>query len=309
MSTKEKTFGNTLAIFTAAFLALIKITTAYFTHSAVIFALALDSVGDVISALINRFFLMEAEKPADADHHFGHGKIENFAALLQSGFLILLSIGIVYKAAHNILTETIVTKEEIGIFVLIFVMVVGWFVAKKIEALAQKADSPILQTDALHLKADVYTHFATIVVLLIIKWLPLNHISIIDPIASIILASYIAYSAGPIFKASYDTLVDKALSEQQNETIKNLIFVHYPRIVEFKNLRTRKLGSDKNISFDLIVCRKITLQEAHDITDTVEKDIEIKIPRSQVFIHTEPCDKRHCATLSDCIYDKTAHKS
>ncbi len=304
MSSKEKALGNTLAIVTATFLALIKITAAYFTHSAIIFGLALDSVGDVISALINRFFLMEAEKPADADHHFGHGKIENFAALLQSGFLILLSFGIVYKAAHNILTETAVTKEEMGILVLIFVMIVGWIVAKKIESLAKKADSPLLQTDALHLKADVYTHFATIVVLIVIKWAPFPQAFIIDPMASIILASYIAYSAGKIFKSSYDTLVDKALSNQQNETIRDLIYNHFPRIVEFKNLRTRRLGSDKNISFDLIVCRKITLQEAHDITDTVEKDIESKVPRAKVFIHTEPCEKRHCLTLNDCLYDR-----
>ncbi len=274
---------------TAAFLAILKLIFAYLTNSVAILSLALDSIGDLMSSLFSLFFMKEAEKPADAEHPYGHGKFENIATFIQGFILIGSAILVSYRAVGKLLAHEETTKVGLGILVVIICFVVSYIVGKKVDSVGVQNDSSLLKVEALHLLMDSYLYLV-VLISLILSWVGF---SIFDPIASLGVAGYIAWVSGKVLKSSFDVLTDRALETSENEEIIRIIKDHYPTILGYDRFQSRKSGSKKMINFRLFICRKISLGRAHDVVDHIEQEIHKKIHNSDVFIHPEP-------TKEDC---------
>ncbi|MBI4040766.1 MAG: cation transporter [Deltaproteobacteria bacterium] len=274
---------------TAIFLSILKLSVGMYTDSMAILALAVDSFGDVISSLFNYFFLSKAQEPADAEHHYGHGKFENFASFIQ-GFILAGTAGVViYRAILKLMEPMPLFHVELGMVVVVLSFALSFVVGRYVQRIAVSSHSQLLEVEAQHLLMDSYLYLIVLLSLLFSK----VGFFYVDPIGSLLVAFFIVRMSGKIIKSSFDVLTDRALTEEENEQIRTIIRDHSPTILGYDRLKTRRSGPTKHIIFRVFICRKMTLGQAHEVVDHIEKEIASKISESEVVIHPEP-------TKEDC---------
>ena len=170
----------------------------------------------------------------------------------------------------------------------------------KLENISGTTESIALEADAWHLRTDVLTSLGIFAGLVAIK---LTGITILDPIFAILVALFILKAAAELIIKSVKDLMDVKLPEEEEKEICQIIEDHSKQYAGFHKLRTRKSGSDRFIDLHLVVSKELTIEQAHCLTDHIEKDIKGRFPRASVIIHTEPCkDGDECArcTVKDC---------
>ncbi|MBI3018447.1 MAG: cation transporter [Deltaproteobacteria bacterium] len=284
-----------LSLGTACFLTVIKLAAALFTNSVALLSLAVDSLGDILSSLFNYFFLRAAEKPADEDHPYGHGKFENIASFIQGFILIGSALFVIYRSIQKLIYHEEVYQLEVGMGVIILSLVVSLGVGRKVRKVGKEHDSGLLEVEATHLLMDSYLYIAALVALVLSRF----GFFIFDPIASLGIAVYILWVSAKILKSSFDVLTDRALSDQENQQVISIIQDHYPTILGYDRFQSRRSGSKKLINFRLFMCQKMSLGKAHEVVDHIEQEIVKKISNAEVLIHAE-------AAKEDC--SKHEHK-
>jgi cation diffusion facilitator family transporter len=293
-----------LSIASNAALIMLKLAAAFLTGSVSILSEALHSGLDLAAAVMAFFSVRAADKPADPDHPFGHGKFEPISAAAE-GLLILAAAGLIIHAAVG---RIISGKAEIslpiaGMGVMGISVIVNIWVAGRLMKIAKLTNSLALEADAWHLRTDVYTSFgvfAGMLVLLIGEKLGWKEIGHLDPLLAIGIALLILKASWDIIRRSYDQLTDQAMPEEDHRRLVVLLEAHYSKeLIDFHSLRTRRAGNQSHIDFHLLVPAEMPLEEAHALCDHLENDIQELIPRSEVLIHVEPAsDKDHSEVKS-----------
>lgn len=265
----------------------IKITFGLLTNSLSIIASAIDSFLDLSASVINFFSIYHSSKPADEDHKYGHEKAEAIAALFQGIIIITSSLFLVFEALKRLNKNIILDQLDKGIVVMIISLFVSFFLSRYLKAVAVKTESIALHADSFHFKTDLYTNITIITGLIIVKITGLNTL---DSIITILVAAYIIYSTYEIIKNSIDVLMDRELSNDKLSIIESTIKDHSKDIKGFHKLRTRNTGSTKFIEFHLEVNKELSFIEAHDLSEEIIKELEIKIPNSEIIVHVDPCE-------------------
>lgn len=286
-----------LSIFTAFGLALLKLFTGLLTGSLAVLSSAIDSLLDLLMSGVNFMAIRQAEQPADACHPYGHGKFETLASIFQSFVIAASGLWIIYEAIQRLMTASPVTRTGIGIAVMTVSMVASYLISRHLRRVAKTTDSTALEADALHFSMDVYTNLALLAALIAIT---LFELPWLDPTMSILVAVYILYEAVKLLRQGLRDVLDEQLPETVRNEIETLIEEHKHDLFGYHHLRTRRAGSQKLIDFHLTVCKHMSVTEAHDITDYIEKKISEKIIGSDVTIHVEPCRHDDCPGRSDC---------
>jgi len=303
-NTKRKMGAIRLSLGTAIFLAGFKLTVGILTQSVVILSLAVDSLADILSSLFNLFFLKQAEKPADEDHHFGHGKFENFGSLLQ-GFILFGTAGfVVFKAITKLIDAQPVHQIDLALGAIVISFGVSFFVGKHIQKVGKESHSSLLIVESSHLLMDSYLYLAAILGLVFARF----GFGYFDPIAGFFVAGTVIWASAKIIKSSFDALTDKALIDTDNARIIEIIKDHYPTILGFDRFKSRKSGPKKFVNFRLFLCKRMTLEKSHDVVDHIEREIEKKILNSDVMAHAEPTNEdcsKHEHDLHPRHYGKT----
>lgn len=264
----------------------IKLVVSWLTGSISILAQAADSLLDLFAGIITFSAIHMASKPADEEHPYGHGKVEDIAGVVQ-GILIATAGGlIIYSSVSRIIEGTSVELAAAGIGVMAVSIVVSIFLSRHLLKVSRATASVALEANARNIAADVYSALAVLIGLVVVQF---TGISIIDPIIAIGVAIY-------ILKIGYDTihkplsgLVDTKLSPFQEETIKSCLMEHNQQVVGFHELRTRRAGSQYYIDLHLVMYREVSVEQAHDVCDRIEDEIQRELPESSVTIHIEPC--------------------
>lgn len=281
-----KTSAARLSIFAAGFLILLKVATGFLTGSISVWASLLDSAMDILASGINLVAVHAAARPADEDHAYGHGKAESLAGLFQSVVIAASGAFLIWQAIHRLVIPHQTQSEWIGIMTMLIAIAVSVALVRRLRRVARETESLALRSDATHYVSDIFTNSGALLALLIIV---LTGWQLADPIISIMIAIYILWSAVSVGRESMDVLMDRRLPLEIDERIAEIVNRYRDRgVLGFHNLRTRRSGSEKFIDLHLEVERDQRLQEAHDITVQVLRDIEAEIPRSRVHIHTDP---------------------
>lgn len=283
MNKKVKTAS--LSIFSNTFLIIVKVFAGIMSGSVSIISEAIHSFIDLLAAIIAFFSVKMSDKAPDEQHPYGHGKYENISGVIE-GFLIFIAAGwIIYEAIQKILNQNEIEKIGIGFIVMFASSVVNFFVSRRLYKVAKETDSIALEADALHLKVDVYTSLGVTIGLGLI-WLTGYHI--LDPVAAILVAMLILRESFLLLRNAYSPLLDVKLPDSEIAIIKKAIEVKAAGFGNFHQLRTRKAGHLKYVDLHLELPQYLSVKEAHDICDAIEKDIESKIPNIEVHIHVEP---------------------
>jgi cation diffusion facilitator family transporter len=243
---------------------------------------------DLLAALIAFFSIRAAARPADEDHEFGHGKIENISGAVEA-LLIFLAAGLItYEAANKIREATGLESIDLGIALMAVSAVVNFFVSRHLHKIARATDSVALEADAWHLTTDVYTSLGVVAGLVAVR---VTGLSILDPVVAIGVAMLILRAAWNIAWKAVGGLLDTRLPLSEEEIIRASITEHLGDVVGFHKLRTRKAGSQRYIDLHLVLPKSATLEEAHRLCDHLEDDIKRKLSDGLVTIHCEPCEQ------------------
>ena len=298
---RTKTGAAGLSVLSNTLLILLKLVAGILSGSVSIIAEAIHSGIDLLAALIAFVCLRIAGKPADREHPFGHGKVENVSGTIEAVLIFVAAIFIIYEAINRIIAEAIVEYLGIGIAVMAISVVVNIIVSRHLLRIARDSDSIALEADARHLTADVYTSLGVLVGLVLVQVTGLN---ILDPIIAIGVAIFILRAAYSLTRRAFPPLIDIRLPEDEEELIVSTMSEHMGELVGFHELRTRKAGSERYIELHMIMARDASIERAHSLCDHLEEDIKSRLPNIHVTIHVEPCEME-CDTCPDsCPQDQ-----
>ncbi len=282
-------------------LIILKVVAAVITSSLSILAQAVDSLLDLFAVSVTLFALRVSLKPADREHQFGHGKVENLAGIAQ-GMLIFTAGGlIIYSAIERIRTGAILQLTETGIGVMLVSIIASVLLSRHLLRVAKATDSIALEANAYNIAADVYSALAVLVGLTVVRFTPFT---IIDPIIALVVALFILRVAYTVFRRSMGGLIDVKLPEVEESTVKESVIEHFGELVGFHELRTRKSGNQRYIDLHLVMPKGVTVEEAHRLCDHLEQDIDRKLYHANVTIHVEPCDDKCDRCVITCATPK-----
>jgi cation diffusion facilitator family transporter len=290
----KKTRVATLSVVSNSILVLLKLTVGIVIGSVSIISEAIHSGVDLLAAVIALFSVRTSGLPADKQHPWGHGKIENVSGTIEALLIFLAAAWIIYEAIHKLITPTSVGETDLGILVMLISVVVNIYVSHTLFKVGKETDSVALMADAWHLRTDVYTSGGVMLGMTalfiddLVK-LPFN-LHWVDPVAAIAVALMIIKAALDLTKESAKDLLDAGLPPSEIELINGLVIMHKPQILGFHQLRTRKAGHVRFVEFHLMVDPNMTVEASHDITDDITLHISEHFPGTSVTIHVEPCN-------------------
>ena len=263
----------------------LKVAVAVITGSISVIAQAVDSFFDLFAIAITLFAVGMAAKPADEKHPFGHGKVEDIAAVVQAILIFTAGGLIIYSAVLRIITETTIELTEAGIGVMLVSIVASILLSRHLLKVSQATDSIALEASAHNIAVDVYSAAAVLAGLLVIRFTGLQ---IFDPIIALLVALFILKVAYDVLRGSFGGLIDVKLSEAEESIIRSSIMKYSGEVVGFHELRTRKAGNQRYIDLHLVVPKNASVEEAHRLCDELERDIKKRLPHTSVLIHVEP---------------------
>jgi len=268
-------------------LIIFKAVVSWLTGSISILAQAADSLLDLFAGIITFSAIRIAAKPADAEHQYGHGKVEDIAGVVQ-GILMFIAGGLViYSAIGRIIEGPIIELAEAGIAMMVVSIVVSIFLSRHLLSVSRTSSSVALEANARNIASDVYSASAVLVGLAVVRFTGLN---ILDPVIAIGVAIYILKVAIDTIRNPISGLLDEKLPHSQQAVIEDSLRKHSREVSGFHALRTRRAGSQRYIDLHLVMARDISLEQAHQICDQIEVEIQNTLRKVSVTIHAEPCD-------------------
>src|SRR5512137_549939 len=267
---------------------------------------AIHSSMDLIAALIAFFSVRKSAEPPDAQHAFGHGKFEDISGLIEALLIFIAAILIIREAVIKLLGEPSesFTPELLiwGIAVMGISALVNWYVSNRLFKVAKLSESIALESDAWHLRTDVYTSLGVFIGLILIR---LTGIAILDPLIAIGVAIVIMKAAYDLSRRSLSDLIDHSIPPPDEKRIQEIICDHASIYAGFHDLKTRRSGPEIFIEFHLVLPGDISVLQSHDLADHLESDLKTEFPRANITIHAEPCNEGCTRCGSFCtFYDK-----
>lgn len=302
----QKTAAATLSVVSNSVLVVLKIIVGLLIGSVSVISEAIHSGVDLIAAIIALVAVKTSGQPADKEHPFGHGKVENVSGTIEALLIFLAAAWIIYEAINKLLHPHPLKAAGWGIAVMLFSAIANIIVSSKLFKVGKEADSVALQADAWHLRTDVYTSAGVMAGLCLIwiahKIVPDINLDWIDPVTAIVVALLIIMAAYRLTVESGRDLLDISLPAEEETWIRNHVSNRTPIVKGFHNLRTRKAGSDRFVEFHLMVSSDMSVEESHRISDEITGDIKNRLSRVTVTIHIEPCNG-DCtpSCLSGCL--------
>jgi cation diffusion facilitator family transporter len=295
-----------LSVISNTCLVLMKFVVGFAIGSVSIISEAIHSSMDLIAAVIAFFSVRMSAEPPDADHSFGHGKFEDISGLVEALLIFFAAILIIYEAVTKLLGHTTIELSDdlliFGIAVMGISALANWYVSHRLFIVAKESESIALESDAWHLRTDIYTSLGVFAGLILIK---LTHIQIFDSLVALCVAVVIMKAAYDLTKRSLADLIDHSIPKTDEKRIKEIICEHASIYAGFHDLKTRRSGPEIFIEFHLVVPGDISVTESHDLTDHLESDLNTEYPRATITIHVEPCSEGKCDRCGEfCTFNE-----
>jgi cation diffusion facilitator family transporter len=283
---RTKSGAAALSIASNSVLIAIKLAAGALTGSIAIVTEAIHSTIDLIASVVAFVSVRKADEPADAEHPYGHQKVESLAAAIE-GMLILVGAGIiVFEATHRLVVGASVDLLGVGIAVMGFSVIANLAVSAVLSRQAKLHESPALEGDAAHLRTDAVTSAGVLVGLAIVE---LTGIVAFDSITAILVAAAIVVAGLRILRRSSGVLVDEALPDAEMDRIEAAIAAtRTPEVAGYHKLRARRAGAHRHIDLHVQYRSGTSLERAHELAHEMRAAIEVTVPGAEVLIHAEP---------------------
>ncbi len=286
-----------LSVLSNTIMVIAKVIVGILSGSVSIMSEAVHSGIDLIAAGIAWYSVRESGKPADNEHPFGHGKIENVAGTVEALLIFGAALYIIMEAARKLATGRVEVEHlGIGAAIMAASSVANYLISRRLLTVAAKTDSVALEADALHLRTDVYTSAGVLAGLMAIK---LTGITLLDPLVAIVVAFMIIKAAYDLTTKSFFHILDVKLPPEEEAVILGVMAEHADQYLEYHKLRTRKSGHIRHIDMHLVVAKQMTVESGHALSHLISSDIQRRLAYSHILVHVEPC-VNICADSKTC---------
>lgn len=287
----EKLTAALSSVLAAVGLTAFKIVVGLMTNSLGILAEAAHSGLDLVAALVTFFAVRLSGKPADQEHQYGHGKIENLSALTETLLLLLTCGWIISESISRLFFRSSEVIPSLwGFLVMAVSIVIDFSRSRILYRAARKYNSQALEADALHFRTDIWSSSVVILGLLGVKLAEITSrlafLHQADAVAALIVAIIVIYVSVELGTRSIQGLLDRApqgLSEQVKHAVENV-----PGIADCHNIRIRSSGPRLFVDVHILVDPEQSLKTAHDLTEQAEAAIRLLAPNADVTVHAEP---------------------
>jgi cation diffusion facilitator family transporter len=283
---RTKSGAAALSIVSNSILIALKLAAGAITGSIAIITEAIHSLIDLVASVIAFISVRKADEPADAEHPYGHEKVENLAATIEGMLILVGAAVIVYEASHRLAVGASVDSLGIGIAVMAISVVANLAVSGVLSRRAREHDSAALEGDAAHLRTDALTSAGVLVGLGLVE---ITGAVAFDSITALIVAAAIVWAGLKIIRRSSGVLVDEVLPDAEMDRIEAAIAAaRTPEVAGYHKLRARRAGARRHIDFHVQYVSGTTLERAHELAHQMRASIEGEIPQAEVLIHAEP---------------------
>jgi len=310
---QQKTSVALLSIVSNSLLVTLKLITGVFTGSISVLSEAAHSSMDLIASVIAFFAVRISAKRPDAEHPFGHGKVEDISALAEAVLILIAAVWIIVEAIHKLISPRALETIDWGLAVMLFSVLANIVVSKLLFIVGNKTDSPALIADAWHLRTDVWTSAGVLAGLSIIwagqKLWPELSLTWVDPLAALLVALLILRAALKLTMDAIKDLIDTSPPAHEVLWLSRYLESWYPTVRSIHRVRTRKAGAARFIDLHVVVDRAMTVSESHAITEKMTAAVREKLGGSDLTVHIEPCDglcKKAC--ISGCMLSQDERK-
>jgi len=271
------------SILASAGLTVAKAIVGVLSGSLAILSEAAHSLIDLAATVMTYFAVRVADKPADEEHHYGHGKIESISALAETALLFILSVAVIWEAGKRLLEKDhIIEASAIAFGVIIASIAVDFFRARALTRVAQKTDSEALEADALHFSSDMWSSAAVLVglggVALGYAWM--------DSVAAIAVAAFICIAGWRLGKRTIETLTDVApagVAKQLQETIRKV-----EGVLAVDRIRTRKVGATLFVEIEVAANRALPMESVAELKARIEREVRKIAKNAELSIIASP---------------------
>jgi ferrous-iron efflux pump FieF len=266
------------------FLVAIK-TYAYFaSHSVAMLASLADSALDLFTSSLNLLAIRSALTPADAEHRFGHGKAEPLAGLAQGAFISASALFLVIQAVNRILAPEPIDNSLQALVVMCIAIACAIGLILYERKVVAKTGSLAVEADQTHYLGDLATNIGVVVALLLSSGLGWT---LADPLIAMAVAAVMLFTAFGVSRQSFNQLMDRELPDEERARIRRIAHSH-EAVKNVHDLKTRMAGLSTFIQLHLGLDPKMSLAEAHAISDAVEEALLKAYPGAEVIIHQDP---------------------
>ena len=285
------------SVVAAVFLTTMKLVVGLLTGSLGILAEAAHSGLDLIAAVVTFLAVRVSGRPPDTEHHYGHGKVENLSALIETLLLLATCAWIIYEAVNRLFFEDVLVQATPWAFAVMAVSIIVDFTrSRALMRAAKKHGSQALEADALHFSTDIWSSCVVIVGLGGIRLgdaLAASHPAAAewlfraDAIAALgvsVIVIYVSYRLG---RRTIAVLMDRAprgMSDSVRQAMAKL-----PGVSEVKQVRVRQSGPSTFVDMVLSVKSDTSVERAHGVAAEAENLVHQLVPKSDVMVHVEPC--------------------
>jgi cation diffusion facilitator family transporter len=285
----------------AAVLTIVLKTTAYWlTGSVGLLSDALESLVNLLAAIMALAMLTVAALPADEIHAFGYSKAEYFSSGLEGALILLAAAGIAFTAVPRLLVPQPLERVGIGLGISFLASAINFGVARILMKAGKEYRSITLEADAHHLLTDVWTSAG---VMMGVGAVALTGWGRLDPIIALVVAANILRTGWKLMSRSARGLLDAALPVAEQDAINRVLKQYEARGIQYHALRTRQAGTRSFVSLHVLVPGDWTVQHGHDLLEHLERDIRGAVPGAQLFTHLEP--QGDPAAWEDIALDRT----
>lgn len=248
---------------------------------------ALESLVNLAGAVLAIVMLTVAARPEDDDHPYGHGKAEYFSSGVEGTLIILAALGIAVAAAHRLMVPRVIEQVGLGLAVSVVAALVNLGVALVLLRAGKRYDSVTLEANAHHLLTDVWT---SVGVLAGVGAVALTGLQWLDPVVGLLVAANIIRTGLQIIHRSVHGLMDRALSEHEQDALRRAMAPHILEPVQVHALRSRQAGSRRFVTMHVLVPGDWSVHRGHALLEEIEADIRRAIPNASVLTHLESLD-------------------
>ncbi|HKW26183.1 MAG TPA: cation diffusion facilitator family transporter, partial [Terriglobales bacterium] len=268
----------------------LKVVVGISTGSLGILSEAAHSGLDLIAALITLFSVRVSDKPADADHQYGHGKVESFSAFLETGLLLLTCVWIIYEAIARLFYRHIEIEPSIAAFLVMFLsMGVDFWRSRSLGRIAVKYDSQALEADALHFSTDIWSSAVVVLGLLLVtlgRAFGVEWLRDADPIAALFVACVIMYVSSRLARKTIDALLDAAPTGVRSRIIDEISKLE--GVLELDRVRIRRSGNHYFADVSVGLGRNLTFQRSEQMAHSVKAAVHRVLPEADVMVYSIP---------------------
>jgi len=278
-----------LSICSNSLLIVLKVVAGSVTGSVALLTEALHSAVDLVASVVAWVSVRKADEPADAEHPYGHEKIESLAAAIEGMLILVGSAVIVYEAVRRLIIGGEVVNVGFGIAVLALSIVVNLVVAARLRSRAAATTSPALEADAEHLRTDALSSVGVLVGLVLVE---VTGASWLDPVIALLVAVAIVGAGLRIMRSSSRVLIDETLPESELAAIREAVVGFGPQgVAGFHKLRARRAGARRYVDLHVQFRSGTTLEAAHRTSHELQQAIQDRVDGADVLIHLEPEDR------------------